>query len=122
MSPGISKTGLNRAPRPFLLRASCSHGRSIDVSADRSHTEEAKVAADESRLIPPYNASATEPGDVYALHDIIPETEWKAISVSALINADNENKIAAMPHRRSDWVNQHLAQVFASESPNKRTL
>jgi DNA-directed RNA polymerase I subunit RPA49 len=60
---------------------------------------------------------------VYALHDIIPETEWKAISVSALTNADsNENRIAALPYRRSNWVNQHLAQAFASESPSKRTL
>jgi DNA-directed RNA polymerase I subunit RPA49 len=60
---------------------------------------------------------------VYALHDIIPEKEWKAISVSALANADShENRIAALPHRRSNWVNQHLAQAFTSDSPNKRAL
>ena len=46
--------------------------------------EEMKAAADEARPIPPYDVDAERPDDVYALHDIIPESEFNAISVQAI--------------------------------------
>ena len=121
-SQSIFRTGLNKARRRCLPRASRLR-RSTRLFADCLLAEEANATADDSRLIPPYNVNAAEPGDVYALHDIIPETEWRAIPVSALTGADSdENRIAALPHCRSSWVNQHLAQAFASDTVNKRTL
>jgi DNA-directed RNA polymerase I subunit RPA49 len=85
--------------------------------------EEAEATADSNRLIPPYNAGALEPADVYSLHDIIPEAEWKALSISALMNASNDRmRVAALPYCRSEWVNQHLTRAFASDPPSKKKL
>lgn len=35
--------------------------------------DEAKANTDSNRLIPPFDASASDPADIYPLHDIIPE-------------------------------------------------
>ncbi|KAF9451334.1 Rpa49 subunit specific to nuclear RNA polymerase I [Macrolepiota fuliginosa MF-IS2] len=71
--------------------------------------EEAKEIADSNRLIPPFSATATEPDDVYPLHSIIPENEWKALSVSSFDEAsDNKERIALLPHSRSEWVNARM--------------
>lgn len=85
--------------------------------------EEAKEAADSARLIPSYNEDAEVPSEVYPLHNIIPEAEWKAISISAITSASsNGERIALLPYRRSDWVNGHLNSLFAASSLNKRNL
>ena len=46
---------------------------------------------------------------MYPLHDIIPEAEWKALSVSALEETEGTKERAALlPFRWSTWVNAHL--------------
>jgi DNA-directed RNA polymerase I subunit RPA49 len=85
--------------------------------------EEAKETADSNRLIPPYDPDAEVPGDVYPLHDIIPEAEWKALSVSAFTAApSNNDRIALLPYSRSNWINQHLNILFAASVLNKKNL
>ena len=67
--------------------------------------DEAKEFADSNRLIPTFDATATEPNDVYPLHNIIPEAEWKALSVSAFDSTTNDKeRLALLPHRSSEWV------------------
>ncbi|KAI0759667.1 RNA polymerase I associated factor, A49-like protein [Irpex lacteus] len=85
--------------------------------------EEAKATADSSRLIPPYDETATRPDDVYKLHDIIPEAEFNALSITSLKSAGSERERQAMlPYGRSNWVNQHLSLVYSTPKPNKTTI
>ncbi|OBZ74745.1 DNA-directed RNA polymerase I subunit RPA49 [Grifola frondosa] len=82
--------------------------------------QQAKTSADSSRLVPPYNADAERPDDVYALHDIIPEAEFNAISIAAFKSADsNHERIALLPYKRSNWVNQHLHLLFSASKLKK---
>ncbi|PPQ90265.1 hypothetical protein CVT25_013090 [Psilocybe cyanescens] len=72
-------------------------------------TEESKGFANKNRLIPPFSATATDPSEVYPLHDIIPEAEWKALSIASFDAAgDYSERIAMLPYKRSQWVNDHL--------------
>ena len=82
-----------------------------------------KETADSSRLIPPHNADAKVPDDVYALHDIIPDTEFNALSVTPFKNAatDQERK-ALLAWRHSHWVNQHLGLLFQAPKLRKTDL
>ena len=74
--------------------------------------EELQDTADDNRLVPEFDASAMDPGDIYPLHNIIPEAEWKALSVSAFESASSEKeKIALLPYRRSDWIFQHVKNL-----------
>ncbi|KIM90013.1 hypothetical protein PILCRDRAFT_812811 [Piloderma croceum F 1598] len=85
--------------------------------------EEAKETADNNRLIPTHNPDAEVPGDVYPLHNIIPEAEWKALSTSAFTAAaSNKECIALLPYSRSTWINQHLSTLFAASVLNKKNL
>jgi len=71
--------------------------------------DEAKEAADSNRLIPPFDASATDPADVYPLHSIIPEKEWKALSTSPFEQAGSDNdRKALLFFRWSGWLNSHV--------------
>ncbi|OAX37723.1 Rpa49 subunit specific to nuclear RNA polymerase I [Rhizopogon vinicolor AM-OR11-026] len=85
--------------------------------------EEAKANADSTRLIPQYDAYALNPSDAYPLHNMISTPEWKALSISAYIAADNSaSRIALLPFKRSSWINDHLSLIFASPSPNKTVI
>ncbi|EKM52686.1 uncharacterized protein PHACADRAFT_261280 [Phanerochaete carnosa HHB-10118-sp] len=85
--------------------------------------EEAKAAADSSRLIPPYNADAQRPDDVYKLHDIIPEAEFNAVQINNLKGmSSNNERVTALPYTRSNWVNQHMSLLFSTPKPNKIEL
>jgi DNA-directed RNA polymerase I subunit RPA49 len=85
--------------------------------------EEAKEAADSNRLIPPHNADTDDPADVYPLHNIIPEIEWKTISVSAFLKTrSDKDRKALLPYQGSLWVMQHLKQECEADSPNKKRL
>ena len=85
--------------------------------------EEAKATENSSRLIPPYDENASRPDDVYKLHDIIPEAEFNALSITPLKSAgSNKERQALLPYSRSNWVNQHLNLVFSTPKPNKTTL
>ncbi|KAJ2915099.1 hypothetical protein MD484_g5302, partial [Candolleomyces efflorescens] len=83
-------------------------------------TDEAKEFADSNRLIPSFDATATEPNDVYPLHNIIPEAEWKALSVSAFDSTTNDKeRLALLPHRHSDWVRRQLKAITTSKDSAK---
>ncbi|KAI0651188.1 RNA polymerase I associated factor A49-like protein [Trametes meyenii] len=85
--------------------------------------EEAKATADSSRLIPPYNADALSPKDVYALHDIIPEAEFNALPISAFKTAKTDkDRIALLPFNRSDWLRLQLRLIYSAPKPNKTEL
>lgn len=83
--------------------------------------EESKEASDKNRLIPPFDTTATEPGDIYPLHYIIPEVEWKALSVSALEAAQTDSeRIAMFPFRKSTWINDHLKALAGASGKSKK--
>ncbi|PPQ98682.1 hypothetical protein CVT24_003309 [Panaeolus cyanescens] len=97
---------------------------SIDKGAEGLMTaEETKEAADSNRLIPPFSAEATDPADIYPLHSIIPEAEWKALSIAPFDAAsDMKQKKAMLPYQRSSWVNEHLKNLDTSTSKNKKNI
>jgi len=71
-------------------------------------------------LIPPFDAKAERPEDVYSIQSIIPDTEWNSISLSALMSAQNDrDRRALLPYNRSNWINQHLHRIFSAKKPNK---
>ncbi|RDB23792.1 DNA-directed RNA polymerase I subunit rpa49 [Hypsizygus marmoreus] len=83
--------------------------------------DEAKEVADTNRPIPPFDTVATDPADIYPLHSIIPDVEWKALSISALEQAggDQERK-ALLPFKWSDWINTHLKSQREDESQKSK--
>ncbi|KAG9308698.1 Rpa49 subunit specific to nuclear RNA polymerase I [Chiua virens] len=82
--------------------------------------EEARAMADGARLVPPYNSDAETPSEIYPLHNVIPEAEWKTLSPSAIIQAStSKERTALLTYQRSKWINQHLDLVCASPSPSK---
>lgn len=77
--------------------------------------------ADKNRLIPPFSESATDPADIYPLHDIIPETELKALSTSGFDATQSEKeRIAMLPYRKSTWVNNHLSTLAEATGKKKK--
>jgi DNA-directed RNA polymerase I subunit RPA49 len=86
-------------------------------------SDEAKASADAARLIPEHDPDAADPSGVYPLHNIIPEAEFSALSVSRLLAAKTDfERLALLPHSRSSWVQQHLALAFASPKPRKEHM
>ena len=76
---------------------------------------------DKNRLIPPFSVAATDPAEVYPLHDIIPEVEWKALVVSPFDSAETHgDRLALLPHRMSKWVEDHLRAIIDSTSKAKK--
>ncbi|GBE87161.1 RNA polymerase I associated factor, A49-like protein [Sparassis latifolia] len=85
--------------------------------------EEAKASADSNRLIPPHDANAQRPDDVYAIHDIIPDNELNALSVSAFKAAETDlQRVALLPYSKSHWVNQHLRLLFSAPKLKKSEM
>lgn len=85
--------------------------------------EQAKATTDNNRLIPPYDPDASRPDDVYKLHDIIPEAEFNAISIGALLSSKTPSeKVTTLPYGRSKWVNQHLNLICSAPKTSKRSL
>lgn len=71
--------------------------------------EEAKEVEDTNRLIPPFSATATSLDDVYPLHDLIPEPEWKALIISPFDAAETyQERVALLPFRQSYYLHDHL--------------
>ncbi|KAJ7756279.1 Rpa49 subunit specific to nuclear RNA polymerase I [Mycena metata] len=87
-------------------------------------TEEAKDLADSNRPVPPFSLTATDPADIYPLHGIIPEPEWKALSVTAFYEAGSAyERKQILPFRGSDWVNTRIESTMEhSDKERKRTL
>ena len=83
--------------------------------------EESQGTIDKNRLIPPFDTTATEPADIYPLHDIIPEAEWKALSVSAFDTAQTDKeRIAILAFRKSTWLNDHLKALVGVSGKSKK--
>jgi DNA-directed RNA polymerase I subunit RPA49 len=65
--------------------------------------------------------------DVYPLHGIIPEVEWKTLSISAfeLANSDKDRQ-ALLFFKWSDWINAHVTgkreQSHETSKGRKKTL
>ncbi|KAH0833916.1 RNA polymerase I associated factor, A49-like protein [Lanmaoa asiatica] len=82
--------------------------------------EEAQATADSARLVPSYNPDAETPSEIYPMHNVIPEVEWKTLSPSAIIQASSsKERKALLTYQRSNWVNQHINLVCSSPSPSK---
>ncbi|KIY47633.1 RNA polymerase I associated factor, A49-like protein [Fistulina hepatica ATCC 64428] len=83
--------------------------------------EEAKELADANRLVPPFNMDAKEVGDIYPLHNVIPESEYKAISVSAFEDAKSaKDRVALLPSRRSEWCYHRIENLFSNQELNAK--
>lgn len=77
--------------------------------------------ADKNRLIPPFSESATDPADIYPLYDVIPEAEWKALTISQFdATQSQKERIAMLPYRKSTWVNDHLSTIAEATGKNKK--
>ncbi|KAH7882046.1 Rpa49 subunit specific to nuclear RNA polymerase I [Phlebopus sp. FC_14] len=85
--------------------------------------EEAQATADNTRLVPKYNPDAITASEIYPLHNIISQAEWKALSPTPFLHAStSKERIALLPYQRSSWINQHLNLVCASPSPSKTDI
>jgi DNA-directed RNA polymerase I subunit RPA49 len=72
-------------------------------------------------LIPPFSVEATDPADVYPLHGIIPEAEWKILPANVLESAQTyRERILLLPYRKSDWINDHLESSAGLESKRRK--
>ncbi len=77
--------------------------------------------ANSTRLVPPFSDTATDPADVYPLHNIIPEVEWKALgpSISPVIalgtGSRAKERQAIFPFKHSSWVNAHIGRIVQTE-------
>ncbi|KAF7297265.1 Rpa49 subunit specific to nuclear RNA polymerase I [Mycena indigotica] len=98
----------------------------IDKGAEGLMTKEgAKVLADNSRPIPPFNAETANQEEVYPLHGIIPEAEWKVLQVAPFYEAGTTtDRRQLLPLRSSDWVNTRVDSTLAAgkNKDRKRTL
>ena len=86
-------------------------------------TDELKSNIHGNRLIPPFNPSASDPSEVYSLHDIIPEAEWKAISTHPFKHVTkSEEFVELLPHRGSNWLKQHVNLIVERSLLNKKQM
>ncbi|TFY80647.1 hypothetical protein EWM64_g3361, partial [Hericium alpestre] len=87
--------------------------------------EEAKLAADAARPIPPYDLDATTPEDAYPLHGIIPEQEWAALDalLPQLKAAESHaQRYQLLSNTRSNWVKGHVKHAYEAPKPNPKTV
>ena len=97
--------------------------RSLRMLPSDPLLEQAKSAADDSRLIPPFNADAERPDDIYPITNVITDAEWNSISISAMLKAENDrDRTALLPYNRSSWIKQKVQEVFAGRKPSKTEL
>ncbi len=74
-------------------------------------------------MIPPHDAGAGSPHQVYALNDIVPVTELESISISPWKSAHSDKeRESLLPFSRSRWINHHLRLVFSAPKPDKLDL
>lgn len=77
--------------------------------------------ADKNRLIPPFSETATDPADIYPLHDIIPEAEWKVLSISQFDAAKSQKeRVDMLPYRKSTWINDHLSTMAEATGKSRK--
>ena len=99
------------------------HTHSPESQSPNLLLEQAKAVADNSRLIPPFNADAERPDDVYPIANIITDAEWNSISISAMLKAETDrDRTALLPYNRSAWIKQKVREAFGGRKPNKTNL
>ena len=80
--PYTYKRVYSRTLKVYPQKVRTSYTHYILTSLLTPRLEEAKATENSSRLIPPYDENASRPDDVYKLHDIIPEAEFNALSIT----------------------------------------
>ncbi|KAJ3727338.1 Rpa49 subunit specific to nuclear RNA polymerase I [Lentinula guzmanii] len=93
----------------------------IDEKAEGLLTkDEAKDLADSARLVPPFSATATDPGDIYSLNDIIPDAEMKALNITLIEqNLKHNDHVGMLPWKHCKWVNNHIKRLGQEEDKSK---
>jgi len=89
----------------------------------RELAEESQESANKSRLIPLFSFDAVDPADVYPLHNLIPEADWKAIPTSGFETAQShQERVQLLAYRKSDWIHYHLRILGQKENKNNKHL
>ena len=71
-------------------------------------------------VAPAANALATNAEDVYTLHSIVPENEWKWVRVNALMDEpDTERRFELLPYDKSAYVGRKLLRYISSGNCRK---
>ncbi|KAJ8075138.1 DNA-directed RNA polymerase I subunit rpa49 [Marasmius tenuissimus] len=77
-------------------------------------TEQAKEVEDSNRLIPAFNDTTTDPAEIYSLHSIIPEAEWRVIDTAKFDAAKSvKDKTALLPSAHPQWIQNHVKALDA---------
>ncbi|BGP43179.1 DNA-directed RNA polymerase I subunit rpa49 [Rhodotorula kratochvilovae] len=110
---------------------SASFGSGAHVAGLQSHLQETIASASSTlpsaedvendanarRPIPPFDASAATPNEVYDLSAVVSPAELSAVDLSAYISApDFRERRQLLPYRRSDWVSTKLRQLLPARA------
>lgn len=89
----------------------------IDEAAQAVPTmDEIKEDQEKERPVPPYDASATAPADIYNLDDIISPEELNAVPIKEILKCTNLQEIQEhLPYTLSEFVNSRLLSIVASK-------
>ncbi|CAO3667822.1 unnamed protein product [Umbelopsis vinacea] len=89
----------------------------IDEAAQAVPTmDEIKEDQEKERPVPPYDASATAPADIYNLDDIISPEELNAVPIKDILKCTNLQEIQEhLPYTLSEFVNSRLLSIVASK-------
>jgi DNA-directed RNA polymerase I subunit RPA49 len=61
--------------------------------------ETIKEVKEENSIIPPYDATTTDPSKIYNLDDVVTPAEYDAINIQALLKAKTEaDRLALLPY------------------------
>lgn len=84
-------------------------------------SDEAKDAQDANRLIPPFDSVTDDPAEIYRLHDVIPDPEWKSIPVGPLeIAASDGERTSLLPYRGSKWIRVNFHPKLPEDKKQKK--
>ncbi|CAG8569251.1 5774_t:CDS:2 [Ambispora gerdemannii] len=76
-------------------------------------TEQVNSDIDANRNIPPYNAQATEPANVYKLEDIVPTNELNMVPIKQILDATtSEEALQLFPFKNSKYITSHLLKYW----------
>ncbi|KAL0575093.1 DNA-directed RNA polymerase I subunit rpa49 [Marasmius crinis-equi] len=80
--------------------------------------EQAKQVEDSNRLIPPFDDNTSDPAEIYPLHNIVPEAEWRVIDTSKFEAAKSfKDKTVLLPSAHPTWIQGHVKVLDASTNP-----
>ncbi|KAG7087686.1 hypothetical protein E1B28_013633 [Marasmius oreades] len=84
--------------------------------------EEVKEVEDANRLIPQFDDTTADPAEVYPLHSIVPESEWRVIDTSNLEAVSAKDKNMLLPSAHPVWIQNHVKALdgLNAKSTKKR--